>query len=158
MNKLPEPDEVDFFVGGGEVPPRIAAETAAWINEYKSRPGYRLELDEAKRILDRLGMKSCVPGEQGAGSLYGSAIESRLCTIVLQFNSSRNLELTLGSVWLFNGNGVPFLEQLDMETPPPGWAKVVGPIDYEIASSIHSSLKSFFEQSGVTVIDEGIAD
>ena len=40
----------------------------------------------------------------------------------------------------------------------PGFLKVVGPIDYEIASQIHGALKTFFEQSGATVMDKGIAD
>ena len=40
----------------------------------------------------------------------------------------------------------------------PGWARIAGPIDLDLASSIHSALKSFFERCGIVVIDQTIAD
>lgn len=81
-------------------------------------------------------------------------------TIILEFNYSdpRRPELTLGSVWLYNGDGHAGWEDERPLVELPGFLKVVGPIDYEIASQIHGALKTFFEQSGTTVLDKGIAD
>jgi len=59
---------------------------------------------------------------------------------------------------MFNGDGRAILqEDLPLDSLP-GWVKVVGPIEHELASSIHGALKRFLEQSGVEVFDEGIAD
>ncbi len=80
-----------------------------------------------------------------------------LCTLVLQFNYGKPEDL-LGSVWLFNGDGVPDLESSDPLGSTSGWTRLVGPIDYNAAAKIHASLKKFLEESGVTVIDEGVAD
>ncbi len=79
------------------------------------------------------------------------------CTLVLEFNYGKP-ESSLGSVWLFNGDGLPYLESSEPLASNPGWIRVAGPIDYETAAGIHSSLKRFLEGCGVNVIDEGIAD
>ncbi len=84
--------------------------------------------------------------------------EARTCTLVLEFNYSKPGGASLGSVWLFDGDGTAALQQSAPLETLPHWVKVAGPIDYELANSIHGALKRFFEQSGVTVIDEGIAD
>lgn len=81
------------------------------------------------------------------------------CTLVLEFNYTRDRGRGgRGTVWLFAGDG-----RLDLgnESPLeelPGWARLAGPIDYELAGEIHSQLKNFFQASGIVVIDEGIAD
>jgi hypothetical protein len=56
MNNRPEPDDVDLFVGGIEPDPRAARETAKFIEEYKKRPDYPLEVEEAKRLLAAIGI------------------------------------------------------------------------------------------------------
>ena len=61
-------------------------------------------------------------------------------------------------MWLIGGDGRPSLSQEDPLRSLPGWTKVVGPVEYATASSVHAALKSFFENNGVVVIDEGIAD
>ena len=81
----------------------------------------------------------------------------RLCTVVLEYNYSKP-GTSLGSVWLFNGDGTAGLEGSAPLEALPGWIRIAGPLDYESANEIHSRLKKFFEQSGVTVIDEGVAD
>ena len=83
--------------------------------------------------------------------------EIRTCTLVIEFNYSKP-GVSLGSVWLFNGDGTAALQHSAPLETFPNWVKVVGPIDYEVANSIHAALKSFFQQNGVTVIDEGVAD
>jgi hypothetical protein len=79
------------------------------------------------------------------------------CTLVLEYNYSKP-GVSLGSVWLFNGDGASALENTAPLDTLPNWFKVAGPVDYELANAIHAALKKFFEQSGVAVIDEGIAD
>jgi hypothetical protein len=54
MGKLPEPDDVDIFVGGGDPDPESIRETVEYIKEYKKRPEYAEEVREARRILDSL--------------------------------------------------------------------------------------------------------
>jgi hypothetical protein len=54
MSNLREPDDVDFFVGGVEVDAATALETLKAIEEYKKRPDYRSEVEEAERILSAL--------------------------------------------------------------------------------------------------------
>ena len=83
--------------------------------------------------------------------------EIRTCTLVLEYNYSKP-GVSLGSVWLFNGDGTSALSQSASLDTLPNWVKVAGPIDYEIASTLHGNLKRFFEQCGVSVIDEGVAD
>lgn len=83
--------------------------------------------------------------------------EIRTCTLVLEYNYSKS-GVSLGSVWLFNGDGTSALKNSSPLDTLPNWFKVAGPVDYELANAIHAALKRFFEQSGVTVIDEGIAD
>jgi hypothetical protein len=69
MSKLPEPDDVDFFVGGIEVGPEASRETQKAIEEYRKRPEYRSELDEAKRILAALGINAPDHGMPDAKAL-----------------------------------------------------------------------------------------
>lgn len=83
--------------------------------------------------------------------------EIRTCTLVLEYNYSKP-GVSLGSVWLFNGDGTSALETSASLDTLPNWFKVAGPVDYELANAIHASLKKFFEQAGVSVIDEGISD
>lgn len=81
----------------------------------------------------------------------------KTCTLVLEYNYSKPGE-SLGTVWLFNGDGTADLENEAPLSTLPNWIKIVGPVDYEAANGIHGALKKFFEQSGVAVIDEGVAD
>lgn len=83
--------------------------------------------------------------------------EIRICTLVLEYNYSRP-GASLGSVWLFNGDGTSSLSQSSPLDTLPNWVKVAGPVDYDLANTIHGNLKRFFEHNGVSVIDEGIAD
>lgn len=83
--------------------------------------------------------------------------EIRTCTLVLEYNYSRP-SVSLGSVWLFNGDGTSALEKSAPLDTLPNWVKVAGPIDYDLAATIRSALKKFFEQNGVTVIDDSVAD
>jgi hypothetical protein len=69
MSRLSEPDDVDFFVGGVEPDPMASIETARTIEEYKRRPDYRLEAEEAERILAALDIDSRDYGMPDAGSL-----------------------------------------------------------------------------------------
>lgn len=81
----------------------------------------------------------------------------RCCTVVLEFNYG-DPGSSLGSVWLRNGDGRPDFESDEPLESLPGWVRIVGPIDYDLASSIQSALAKFLADSGVVVIDEGIAD
>jgi hypothetical protein len=56
MGTLPEPDDVDFVVSGGDSGPESLRETAEFIERYKRRPEYRSEVERAKAILDSLGI------------------------------------------------------------------------------------------------------
>jgi len=69
MSKLPEPDDVECFVGGIEPDARTFIETVRFIEEYKKRSDYPLELEEAERILAELGINARVYGMQDAKSL-----------------------------------------------------------------------------------------
>ena len=69
MSNRPEPDDVDLFVGGVEPDARSAIETARFIEEYKKRPDYPLEAEEAEQILAALGINACDLGMQDAKSL-----------------------------------------------------------------------------------------
>jgi hypothetical protein len=84
-----------------------------------------------------------------------------LCTLVLEYNYSDVNEtphVDRGSVWLIGGDGRQSLNQEGPLCSLPGWTKVIGPIELETASSVHAALKSFFENNGVVLIDEGVAD
>jgi hypothetical protein len=69
MNNGREPDDVDLFVGGVEPDARAALETAKFIEEYKKRPDYPLEAEEAEQILATLGIKARDYGMPDAKSL-----------------------------------------------------------------------------------------
>ena len=69
MSNLPEPDDVDLFVGGVEPDARSSIETARIIEEYKKRPDYPLEAEEAERVLAALGINARDYGMQDAKSL-----------------------------------------------------------------------------------------
>jgi len=48
MSKISEPDDVDFFVGGVEPGAEASGETVRFIEEYKSRRDYGVELEDAE--------------------------------------------------------------------------------------------------------------
>ena len=77
------------------------------------------------------------------------------CTLVWEYNypNTDASQDDCASVWIYNGDGTS-----DLARSGPGWTKVAGPLHQDAASSIHAALKAFFLQSGVKVIDEGIAD
>ncbi|MCP3939437.1 MAG: hypothetical protein GY708_29170 [Actinomycetia bacterium] len=82
----------------------------------------------------------------------------RICTLVLEYNYGES-KTSLGSVWLFHGDGSFDLESSSQPLSTiPGWTRVTGPIDYEVAAGIQSSLKEFLERCGVKVIEDAIAD
>src|SRR5262249_8392856 len=58
MSKLPEPDDLELFVGGVEPDASVLVETARMIEEYKSRPDYPFEAKEAERVLAALGINA----------------------------------------------------------------------------------------------------
>jgi len=60
----------------------------------------------------------------------------------------------LGSLWIFPGNGVA--DRLEHKLP--GWAKIVGPTDVNLAFETYNSLREFFSKIGVNVLSEAIAD
>ncbi|HEY4414718.1 MAG TPA: hypothetical protein VGO57_03415 [Verrucomicrobiae bacterium] len=78
-------------------------------------------------------------------------------TLVLEYNYVATGE-SLGSVWLFYGDGTSDLTKTETMESMPGWLKIIGPVDYEIASDVQANLKVFFERNGQKVIDKGIAD
>jgi transcriptional regulator with XRE-family HTH domain len=53
---LPEPDDVDFIVSGGDPDPRSLQDTINFIKEYRRRAEYPAEAREAREILDALGI------------------------------------------------------------------------------------------------------
>ena len=69
MTNRPEPDDVDLFVGGVPSDTGSANETARTIEEYKNRPDYPFEAEEAERILAALGIKARDYGMQDAKAL-----------------------------------------------------------------------------------------
>jgi hypothetical protein len=64
-----EPDDVDIFVNGGTPTPEEVEETRRAIEEHKRRPGHQAEVEEAKRILARLGIDIGPRGKQRAQEL-----------------------------------------------------------------------------------------
>ena len=58
MGRLPEPDDVDFVVEGGDSDPESVRETIEYVKEYKRRPEHAAEVEEAKRILESLKINS----------------------------------------------------------------------------------------------------
>lgn len=76
---------------------------------------------------------------------------------MLEFNYGKPGS-SLGSVWLFKGDGSEDLESDSPFASLPGWVRIVGPIDYEVAGAIHAALKAFLEESGVTVLADATAD
>ena len=79
------------------------------------------------------------------------------CTVVLEFNYGEPRS-SMGSVWLYNGDGTQDLEGSAPLASLAGWVRVIGPVDLELARRVHSSLTQFLAQNGVAVIDEGVAD
>jgi hypothetical protein len=69
MSKLPEPDDIDLFIGGVEPQPGASEETANFIEDYKKHPDYPREAEEAERILATLGIHPPDYGMQDAESL-----------------------------------------------------------------------------------------
>jgi hypothetical protein len=56
MSRIIEPDDVDLFVGGIEPDPEAVAEAKRFIEEYKNRPDYHIEAENAERLLAALGI------------------------------------------------------------------------------------------------------
>ncbi len=69
MGNRPEPDDVDLFLGGVASDAESAKDTARIIEEYKNRPDYSFEAEEAERILAALGIKARDYGMQDAKAL-----------------------------------------------------------------------------------------
>lgn len=70
MSKLPDPENIDVFVGGVEPDAAAAIETERIIEEYKKRPDHSLKVEEAKRILAALNIKAPDYGIPDAQSLF----------------------------------------------------------------------------------------
>lgn len=79
------------------------------------------------------------------------------CTLALEFNYTKKPDHE-GTVWIFNGDGRNDLAGREPLAELAGWTRVAGPISYDMAASIQKALKDFLTRSGVTVIDQGIAD
>src|SRR5229473_1305681 len=69
MSKIYEPDDVDFFVGGIEPDARASAGTERFIEEYKNRPDFSAEVEDAERTLAALGINVRDYGMKDAQSL-----------------------------------------------------------------------------------------
>lgn len=80
-----------------------------------------------------------------------------ICTIAVECNYSGG-PAQLGSVWLFNGDGTADLDKGIAMEALPGWTRIMGPVDYDVAISTGHALKKFFEGSSIRVIETGIAD
>jgi hypothetical protein len=78
-------------------------------------------------------------------------------TVVLEFNHGKHGS-SLGSVWLFAGDGRPDLERVEALDGLPGWLRLIGPVEHELASRVQEKLVVFLRSSGVEVIDEAIAE
>lgn len=69
MGSLPESEDVDFFVEGGDSDPDSVRETVEFVKEYKRRPQHAAEVLEAKRILDSLKINSKDHGMEDPAAL-----------------------------------------------------------------------------------------
>ena len=69
MSKLPDPDDIEVFVGGVEPDPAAFVEAERIIEEYKKRPDHAFKVDEAERILAALGITAQGHGMPDARSL-----------------------------------------------------------------------------------------
>jgi hypothetical protein len=58
MARLPEPDDVDIVVEGGDTDPESIRQTIEFIEEYKRRPGHADKVRRAKRFLEDLRASS----------------------------------------------------------------------------------------------------
>ena len=79
------------------------------------------------------------------------------CTLALQFNYTKKPD-SKGTVWIFNGDGRSDLAGSEPLQNLAGWTRIAGPLPYDTAAGIQQAMKDFLTRSGVTVIDEGIAD
>ena len=79
------------------------------------------------------------------------------CTLVLEYNYGKPGE-TLGSVWVFNGDGSKSREEAEPFASLPGWSRIAGPLDYEEANRIHVAVSKFLREAGVEVISMAAAD
>jgi hypothetical protein len=78
------------------------------------------------------------------------------CTIIWEHNyvpPKVQRKATFASVWLFAGDG-----RHDLERKTPGWVKLMGPVDQELASNACAALKEFFSNNKITVFEDGISD
>jgi hypothetical protein len=57
MGTLPEPNDVDIVVSGGEPTPDALRETAEFIERSRRRPEHAAEVEEARKTLEALGIK-----------------------------------------------------------------------------------------------------
>ncbi len=69
MSKLRESEDADLFVGGVEPDASASNATERFIEEYKNRPEYHLEVEEAECILAALGINPREYGMPTAQSL-----------------------------------------------------------------------------------------
>ena len=79
------------------------------------------------------------------------------CTLVLEYSRTPEGQDS-GSVWLLAGDGSGDLARPEPFDELPGWSRVAGPLPYQTVHDIHAALKKFLVQSGVAVIDEGVAE
>ena len=77
--------------------------------------------------------------------------------MVLEFNHGKRGS-SLGSVWLFAGDGRPDLERVEALEGLPGWSRLIGPVEPELASSVQEKLVAFLRSTGVEVVDDAIAE
>lgn len=80
-----------------------------------------------------------------------------VCTLVWQYNYGA-LGGQGASVWVYFGDGRQDLESDAELASLPGWVRLIGPVDTELATSVHGALKLFLLRAGVVVHDEGVAD
>ena len=72
VRKLPEPDDVDFSIGEVQPEPLASIETKKAIEEYRRRPIYKVEAEEAERILAEIGIDYRGHGMNDAKTLLES--------------------------------------------------------------------------------------
>jgi hypothetical protein len=80
------------------------------------------------------------------------------CTVVLIHHESANSDLEAqGSVCLFAGDARQTIRTTNIQQLQES-ARIVGPIDLNIAAIAANHLQQFFERNGITVFSEAYAD